>query len=92
MHSMVLTQILQKNMKIPWAIRYEIRSIVYMLGFMNFTISHMYREGNMATDWLANLGSNARKCLRFDGSRLPRHLQGIIKADKWGLSCIKNRG
>lgn len=79
-------------MKIPWAIRCEIRSIVYMLGFMNFTISHMYREGNMAADWLANLGLKAGKRLRFDGPRLPRHLRGIVRMDKWGLPCIRKRG
>ena len=73
-------------------IRYEIRSVVQMLASMNVSISHVYREGNIAADWLANIGMKSGKCLYFDCTNLPKRLRGIVRIDRCGLPCITKVG
>ena len=53
--SLILSQIVQKKVEPPWCIMYEIRMLFDLLC-CNFSISHTYRENNMAADLLSNIG------------------------------------
>lgn len=53
--SQILLYVLQKKVQAPWAVEFEIRAIFHLLHGMDTSIEHIYREGNAAADFLANL-------------------------------------
>lgn len=54
--SMVLLMIIQRRVRIPWAIEYIIRQCLQALQRMEYSIIHTFRENNQAADFMANLG------------------------------------
>lgn len=52
--SMILVSMIKKQVKPPWTAWYEMRKIIKLLESLNYTVNHVYREGNSAADWLAN--------------------------------------
>lgn len=45
-----------KSMDVPWKLRNRWRNFLHSLRDKQFTISHIYREGNAVTDAVANEG------------------------------------
>lgn len=68
---------------------YIIRKINTLLAKLNFTASHVFREGNQCADWLARFGAHSGI---FFGSQ-PELLTcfsycGMIRLDKLGFPFI----
>ncbi|KAM7506402.1 hypothetical protein LguiA_016855 [Lonicera macranthoides] len=83
--SLILLQILEKKIPIPWGVIYEARRLLFLLSCMDVQLRHTYRENNVAADHLANMGCSAQKKLVFTGFReLPKMLKGIVKLDRTG--------
>ncbi|GLJ34882.1 hypothetical protein SUGI_0702240 [Cryptomeria japonica] len=63
-----------------------------MLGRLSqYTITHVYRESNKASDLLANMGISVKDCeLTLDKDNLPSNLLQIIK-DDFLTDCSQNR-
>lgn len=75
--SLMLIHILEKRISIPWA--YEVRLIRDLLSRSDCKLMHTYRENNMATDFLANLGFREKAFKLFEGSDIPSLLRGIVR-------------
>lgn len=60
-----------------------------MISSMNYSINHVYRECNMAADWLANLGLKTGMCVIFSGDSMPSRLKSIARLDKCGFPYIR---
>ncbi|XP_020680467.2 uncharacterized protein LOC110098095 [Dendrobium catenatum] len=69
---------------------YTIRKIRMALSLLNFTISHIYREGNACADWLANFGAESENFLEYSVYDIPVPLKGMIILDKTGLPYIRH--
>ena len=55
--NMIIIQALQGKTETPWQICNVIRDIQVLLGHEgNVSIHHIYREANMAVDWLSKFG------------------------------------
>lgn len=63
-----------------------------MLVELNYTVSHTYREGNSAADWLARWGTREGDAEWSQLSDVPLPLRGLIRVDKWGLPSIRSKG
>lgn len=87
--SLVLVQIIQGKVKSPWNIAYMIRSIFQLLGFFNYSVQHIFREGNQAADFLANVGCKSEKYFLFDNVNIPKMLRGIVRIDSSGLPSLR---
>ncbi|KAM7526883.1 hypothetical protein LguiA_016785 [Lonicera macranthoides] len=88
--SLILMQILEKKIAIPWGVIYEVRRLLFLLSCMDVQLGHTYRENNAAADHLANMGCSAKKMLVFRGfTELPRVLKGIVKLDRTGIQNLR---
>ena len=55
--NLIVIEPLQGKSAIPWQINYVIQDVQHLLAqFDQVIIKHIYREANMAVDWLANYG------------------------------------
>ncbi|XP_040996142.1 uncharacterized protein LOC121242329 [Juglans microcarpa x Juglans regia] len=63
-----------------------------MLAEMNFSIKHIYREGNKAADFLAQLGSNGVSYEWLGQTEVPLLLRGIHRTDSCGLAYRRKCG
>ncbi|PKU61042.1 Putative ribonuclease H protein [Dendrobium catenatum] len=68
---------------------YILKDIKKMLSHMDYKISHIWREGNTAADFLAKIGSNLNHFTLFHQNNIPFLLRGIINLDKCGLPYIR---
>ncbi|PKU63199.1 Putative ribonuclease H protein [Dendrobium catenatum] len=68
---------------------YIIKDIKRMLSHLDYKISHIWREGNSATDFLAKTGSKLDHLTLFHNNNIPFLLKGIINLDKTGLPYIR---
>ncbi|XP_020675937.1 uncharacterized protein LOC110094932 [Dendrobium catenatum] len=68
---------------------YTIRKIKMALSLLNFTISHIYREGNECADWLANFGAESENFLEHLVYEIPVPLKGMVIVD---LDFVKPMG
>ncbi|PKU66611.1 hypothetical protein MA16_Dca024093 [Dendrobium catenatum] len=66
------------------------RSIRNLLSLMNFMISHIFREGNVCADWLANKGSHLVGYEEIDISNLDLSFRGMLLVDKASLPYIRH--
>ncbi|KAL0918430.1 hypothetical protein M5K25_010439 [Dendrobium thyrsiflorum] len=66
---------------------YILKNIKNLLCKLDFKISHIHREANVAADFLANLGRNSSNDIEFSADNLPFLLKGIVKLDKSGCFC-----
>ncbi|XP_020676828.1 uncharacterized protein LOC110095571 [Dendrobium catenatum] len=69
---------------------YTIRKINNCLANLNYTISHVFREGNACADWLAKFGSHSGVFQEHNLNNLPVPLSGMICMDKLGLPYIRH--
>ncbi|KAL0925461.1 hypothetical protein M5K25_003793 [Dendrobium thyrsiflorum] len=67
----------------------RILRMTFLLIFLNFTISHVHREGNACADWLANLGCNLEFFTNFTCLNLLNMLKGLISLDKMVLPYVR---
>lgn len=51
---------------------------------INYTIKHLFREGNQVVDWLAQHGESENSCRFINQRELPQWLRGAICLDKLG--------
>ncbi|KAL0904830.1 hypothetical protein M5K25_026985 [Dendrobium thyrsiflorum] len=70
---------------------YTIRRINQLLISVNYTLSHIYREGNACADFFAKMGSQMVGFHLFSEANLPFIAKGIITLDKAGLPYIRIR-
>ncbi|PKU65140.1 Putative ribonuclease H protein [Dendrobium catenatum] len=68
---------------------YIIRKICTTLSILDYTIKHVFREGNACADCLAKLGSRLEEDMEFGIDNLPHILKGLVKLDKIGLLYIR---
>ncbi|KAI0529357.1 hypothetical protein KFK09_001905 [Dendrobium nobile] len=68
---------------------YTIRKIKMALPRLNFTISHIYHEGNACADWLANFGAQSEVFQEHPMNNLLIPLRSMITLDKIGLPYIR---
>jgi len=53
--NLIIIEALQGKSAIPWQINHVIQDVRHLLAqFDQVVIKHIYREANMAVDWLAN--------------------------------------
>lgn len=68
---------------------YLVKNIFILLNGCNFHISHILREGNKCTDWLANKGCYMSQIVEITDWNTHLELICLIKMDKWGLPYIR---
>ena len=75
----------------PWQISNVLRDVRFLLQSSNndqFQVQHIYREANIAADWLSKSGHlHQIDCTRL-GS-LPRELQKIVWEDMTGRTFVR---
>jgi ribonuclease HI len=54
--SSLVVNAFHNNSAIPWSLQNRWENCIYLLGSMNFIVSHIYKEGNQCADALANFG------------------------------------
>ncbi|KAI0511688.1 hypothetical protein KFK09_012320 [Dendrobium nobile] len=69
---------------------YKIREIKLALSGMNYSISHILREGNAVADALAKLGCNLDCFYHFNDASIPRNIKGLINLDRMGLPYMRS--
>jgi hypothetical protein len=72
---------------IPWSLRNRWMNCILMTRSMNFFVSHVYREGNVCVDVLANLGLGLLELTFSNIAPLP--VCNSFARDKSGLSNFK---
>lgn len=68
---------------------YAMIIIFQLLQKLKATVNHIFRESNMAADFLANLGCNLARLVIFDSNNMPRKLRGIVRVDGGGLCNLR---
>ncbi|PKU59032.1 hypothetical protein MA16_Dca025565 [Dendrobium catenatum] len=88
--SLLLIQII-KNVDVFYTqFFYIIRKIRMALSTLNYTIKHIFREGNTCADCMAKLGSRLEEDMEFGIDNLPHILKGLVNLDKIGLPYIRS--
>jgi ribonuclease HI len=57
--SLVVNAFTKPNKTVAWLLRNRWNNMLGLLAQMNCIVTHVYREGNVAADLLANFGLNA---------------------------------
>ncbi|EOY06959.1 Uncharacterized protein TCM_021521 [Theobroma cacao] len=89
MDALVAVQMVQQSQKGSHDIRYLLESIRLCLRSFSYRISHIYREGNQAADFLSNKGQTHQSLCVF--SEAQGELIGILKLDKLNLPYVRFR-
>ncbi|PKU62685.1 hypothetical protein MA16_Dca028238 [Dendrobium catenatum] len=66
------------------------RKIRNLLSLLNFKISHIFREGNVCANWLANKGAQLADYEEIDILNLDTSFRGMISVDKAALPHIRH--
>ncbi|KAL0920848.1 hypothetical protein M5K25_007863 [Dendrobium thyrsiflorum] len=69
---------------------YVLKDIKRMLSHLDYSISHIWREGNACADFLAKLGASLNHLTSFNQSNIPFLLKGLINLDRSGLPYFRN--
>ncbi|PKU77129.1 Putative ribonuclease H protein [Dendrobium catenatum] len=69
---------------------YILKDIKKMLSHLDYKISHIWREGNSAADFLAKNGAKLHQYTLFYNNDIPFILRGLINLDKSGLPYIRH--
>ena len=75
----------------PWKISNVIRDVRFLLQSSNndkFQVQHIYREANMAADWLSKSG-HIHPFVTTTPESLPRELQKIVWEDMTGRAFVR---
>ncbi|KAL2227910.1 UNVERIFIED_CONTAM: putative ribonuclease H protein [Sesamum indicum] len=86
-----ILHLVQQSEKAHWPLKHMLTHIRLMLKKVEYKITHIYREGNKAADYLANLAcsTNSSKLLR--GEEIQGQLVGIIECDRQGIPYIRTK-
>ncbi|PKU59328.1 Putative ribonuclease H protein [Dendrobium catenatum] len=87
--SLFLVQIIKDGVTGNAQYFYLIRKIKSLLNVLNFDISHIFREGNVCANLLANKGSSLVGYEEFDILNLEPSLKGMLLMDKASLPHIR---
>ncbi|XP_028553892.1 uncharacterized protein LOC114580467 [Dendrobium catenatum] len=87
--ALLLIQYISGNLKNNPNNFYMIRDIKHCLSRINFSISHIMREGNAVADGLAKMGCGLDGFVHFNENSLPRDILGLIKLDRMGFPYIR---
>ncbi|EOY34747.1 Uncharacterized protein TCM_042327 [Theobroma cacao] len=87
MDALVVIQMIQQSKKGSHDIRYLLASIRKCLSFFSFRISHIFREGNQAADFLSNKGHTHQNLQVI--SEAQGKLHGMLKLDRLNLPYVK---
>jgi ribonuclease HI len=71
------------NKQIAWPLRNRWRNALWMIGQMNFIVSHIYREGNGVADLIANFGLNYSTSTSWNSA--PLFIVDSLESNKLGL-------
>ncbi|KAL0352574.1 UNVERIFIED_CONTAM: putative ribonuclease H protein [Sesamum calycinum] len=74
-----------------WSLQNMLKEIRITLKSMEYRISHIYREGNKATDYLANLACSTQSSRVFRGDELEGQISGIIWCDRSSIPYIRSK-
>ncbi|XP_004304923.1 PREDICTED: putative ribonuclease H protein At1g65750-like [Fragaria vesca subsp. vesca] len=72
-----------KSFSPPWNLRVRWNNCLSIIRQMNFRCSHIFREGNMVADKMANLGLSNASFTWYDNP--PTELHGFLQADYLGI-------
>lgn len=80
--SQVIIDMINNKMKIPWQMQQIISNIINSSKNLNCSFVHIYREGNMAADCLANIGERSKMFMTFNNANsLPNMVKAFITMD-----------
>lgn len=80
---------LVKNLGIT-NIKVEMDSMLLnILAGLNYSIYHVYRQGNYLADFLARIGAEGRSCIWNNYNDIPCLLTGLLKTDKLWLPYLR---
>lgn len=85
-----LTLILNEKQLWNWKLINILSRITKIISSMNVKVTHLFREGNSAADWLANDALKRRMSQEIRVENLPIHVRKIAYLDKHGLPYIRN--
>jgi hypothetical protein len=71
------------NKQIAWPLRNRWKNSLWIIGQMNFIVSHIYREGNRAADLIANFGLNSS--ISTSRNSAPLFIVDSLDSNKLGL-------
>ncbi|EOY17514.1 Uncharacterized protein TCM_042330 [Theobroma cacao] len=80
-------RLLQGNQRGPHAIRYLLVSIRQLLSHFSFRLSHIFREGNQAADFLANRGHEHQSLQVVTVAQ--GKLRGMLRLDQTSLPYVR---
>ncbi|EOY25451.1 Uncharacterized protein TCM_016759 [Theobroma cacao] len=87
MDALAVIQLIQHSQKGSHDIRYLLESIRKCLSCISYRISHIFREGNQAADYLANEGhSHQNLCVITEAQG---ELHGMLKLDRLNLPYVR---
>ncbi|XP_042974906.1 receptor-like protein 34 [Carya illinoinensis] len=86
--SMMVVRWLKASRCEVWYLEEFWEELMEMLKEIEFQVSHIYREGNVAADFLARLGAKGlnKQWLSRD---IPSNLRGILRMDKLGFPSLR---
>ncbi|KAL2242478.1 UNVERIFIED_CONTAM: putative ribonuclease H protein [Sesamum indicum] len=84
-----IIRLIKEPSKGHWTLQHMLSRINLFLKRVEFRITHIYREGNMAADHLANLACTTKSAEVYRGDELHGHIIGIIKCDGLGIPYIR---
>lgn len=84
-----LIQLVNKNTICYPDFFYIIRKIKMLLVGLNFTLIHIFREGNACADYLVKKGTLINEVEEFYSFNLPQQLRGLVFLDKLGMAYIR---
>ncbi|PKU77475.1 Putative ribonuclease H protein [Dendrobium catenatum] len=85
-----LIQLLNNNIMCYPDFFYIMRKIKSLMAGLNFSLVHIFREGNACADFLAKKGSLLDDVEAFSSINIPQQLCGLVRLDKLGLPYIRS--
>ncbi|KAL2228320.1 UNVERIFIED_CONTAM: putative ribonuclease H protein [Sesamum indicum] len=86
-----ILHLVQQSEKAHWFLKHMLTHICLMLKKVEYKITHIYREGNKAADYLANLACSTNSSKLLKGKELQGQLVGIIECDRQGIPYIRTK-
>jgi ribonuclease HI len=72
---------------VAWCLRNRWKNVVFMTSYMNFMVSHIYREGNQVADLLANHGLSFSSIVYWNN--LPLFVKDCFDKNKQGSPSFR---
>lgn len=88
--SLQLVRILSGEAAVPWHLHYYVREIKNILHQYTFFVSHVFREGNVPADGLANEAVKEQSNKVYSSlNELPKKVKGALLLDKLSLPGVQ---